>query len=85
MQKKKTITDVLAVSEPKAGCPADLQKTVIDYFSDKRSVIEMEELKLKGERGGEGGAASLPSEDKTKPAHNHKLTGSLIELFFIRS
>ena len=60
VQKKKTITDVLAVSEPKAGRPADLQKTVIDYFSDKRSVIEMEELKLKGERG-EGG---LPSEEK---------------------
>ncbi|CAL8341689.1 unnamed protein product [Boreogadus saida] len=46
-RKKKTITDVLAVSEPKAGCPADLQKIVIDYFSDKRSVIEKEELNLK--------------------------------------
>ncbi|CAL8266468.1 unnamed protein product [Lota lota] len=46
-RKKKTITDVLAVSEPKPGCPADLQNIVIEFFSDKRSVIEMEELKLK--------------------------------------
>lgn len=45
-KKKKTITDVLATSEPKAGCPADLQNMVLEYFSDKRSVIEMEELKL---------------------------------------
>ncbi|CAL8322815.1 unnamed protein product [Merluccius merluccius] len=46
-RKKKTITDVLAVSEPKPGCPADLQNIVNQYFSDKRSIIEMEELKLK--------------------------------------
>ncbi|KAJ3591636.1 hypothetical protein NHX12_006768 [Muraenolepis orangiensis] len=45
-RKKKTITDVLAVSEPKPGCPADLQNIVVQYFSDKRSVIEMEELQL---------------------------------------
>ncbi|KAG5833227.1 hypothetical protein ANANG_G00273690 [Anguilla anguilla] len=45
-RKKKTITDVLATSEPKAGSPADLQKLVHDHYSDKRSVIEMEELKL---------------------------------------
>ena len=51
VQKKKTITDVLAESEPKAGRPADLQKIVTDYYSDKRSVIEKEELKLTGERG----------------------------------
>ncbi|XP_042281588.1 protein CMSS1 isoform X2 [Thunnus maccoyii] len=45
-RKKKTITDVLASSEPKPGCPTDLQKLVAQYFSDKRSVIEQEELKL---------------------------------------
>uniref|UniRef100_UPI003AAE3A51 protein CMSS1 isoform X3 n=1 Tax=Centroberyx gerrardi TaxID=166262 RepID=UPI003AAE3A51 len=45
-RKKKTITDVLASSEPKPGCPADLQNLVTQYFSDKRSVIELEELKL---------------------------------------
>ncbi|XP_047457898.1 protein CMSS1 isoform X1 [Mugil cephalus] len=45
-KKKKTITDVLAASEPKPGCPADLQDLVTQHFSDKRSVIEQEELKL---------------------------------------
>ncbi|XP_071334485.1 protein CMSS1 isoform X2 [Trachinotus anak] len=45
-KRKKTITDVLATSEPKPGCPADLQNLVTQYFSDKRSVIEQEELKL---------------------------------------
>uniref|UniRef100_A0A4W6D946 Cms1 ribosomal small subunit homolog n=1 Tax=Lates calcarifer TaxID=8187 RepID=A0A4W6D946_LATCA len=45
-QKKKTITDVLATSEPKPGCPADLQNLITQHFSDKRSVIEQEELKL---------------------------------------
>ncbi|KAJ8253481.1 hypothetical protein GJAV_G00213420 [Gymnothorax javanicus] len=45
-RKKKTITDVLATSEPKAGTPADLQKLVHDYYSDKRSVIELEDLQL---------------------------------------
>ncbi|XP_019749995.1 protein CMSS1 isoform X1 [Hippocampus comes] len=45
-RKKKTITDVLAASEPKPGCPADLQNSLTLYFSDKRSVIEQEELKL---------------------------------------
>ncbi|KAJ8350327.1 hypothetical protein SKAU_G00254570 [Synaphobranchus kaupii] len=45
-RKKKTITDVLATSEPKAGSPADLQKLVHEHYSDKRSVIELEELKL---------------------------------------
>uniref|UniRef100_A0A3P9JGF9 Cms1 ribosomal small subunit homolog n=1 Tax=Oryzias latipes TaxID=8090 RepID=A0A3P9JGF9_ORYLA len=44
--KKKTITDVLASSDPKPGSPADLQDLVTLYFSDKRSVIELEELKL---------------------------------------
>ncbi|CAN9497548.1 unnamed protein product [Ophioblennius macclurei] len=45
-QKKKTITDVLAASEPKPGSPSDLQDLLLSYFSDKRSVIEQEELKL---------------------------------------
>uniref|UniRef100_A0A1A8H8I8 Cms1 ribosomal small subunit homolog n=1 Tax=Nothobranchius korthausae TaxID=1143690 RepID=A0A1A8H8I8_9TELE len=45
-RKKKTITDVLDSSELKPGCPADLQDLVSRYFSDKRSVIELEELKL---------------------------------------
>ncbi|RVE58274.1 hypothetical protein OJAV_G00207640 [Oryzias javanicus] len=45
-RKKKTITDVLASSELKPGSPADLQDLVTQYFSDKRSVIELEELKL---------------------------------------
>ncbi|XP_061647418.1 protein CMSS1 isoform X2 [Phyllopteryx taeniolatus] len=45
-RKKKTITDVLAASDPKPGCPADLQNFLAQYFSDKRSVIEQEELKL---------------------------------------
>ncbi|XP_070771216.1 protein CMSS1 [Enoplosus armatus] len=45
-RKKKTITDVLSSSEPKPGCPADLQNLVAQYFSDKLSVIEQEEVKL---------------------------------------
>eukprot|EP00066_Takifugu_rubripes_P017835 XP_011607101.1 PREDICTED: protein CMSS1 [Takifugu rubripes] len=45
-KKKKTITDVLASSKPKAGSPADLQNLVTQYFSDKRSVIEQEDLRL---------------------------------------
>ncbi|XP_034549661.1 protein CMSS1 [Notolabrus celidotus] len=45
-KKKKTITDVLSSTEPKPGCPSDLQGLITQYFSDKRSVIEQEELKL---------------------------------------
>uniref|UniRef100_M4A9X1 Cms1 ribosomal small subunit homolog n=1 Tax=Xiphophorus maculatus TaxID=8083 RepID=M4A9X1_XIPMA len=45
-RKKKTITDVLATSEPKPGNAADLQDLITRYYSDKRSVIELEELKL---------------------------------------
>ncbi|XP_062312538.1 protein CMSS1 isoform X2 [Osmerus eperlanus] len=45
-RRKKTITDVLATSEPKAGSPVDLQNLVVEHFSDKRSVIEMEDLNL---------------------------------------
>ncbi|XP_031725229.1 protein CMSS1 isoform X2 [Anarrhichthys ocellatus] len=45
-KRKKTITDVLSSSEPKPGSPADLQTLVTQYFADKLSVIEQEELKL---------------------------------------
>ncbi|XP_077473637.1 protein CMSS1 [Stigmatopora argus] len=45
-RKKKTITDVLAESDPKPGCPEDLQNFFMQYLSDKHSVIEREELKL---------------------------------------
>ncbi|KAM9343231.1 cell cycle control protein 50C-like isoform 2-T2 [Pholidichthys leucotaenia] len=57
-RKKKTITDVLATSEPKPGSPADLQDLVTQFFSDKRSVIEQEELKLQN-------SSFLPSNDMT--------------------
>lgn len=36
----------MSSSEPKPGSPADLQNLLTQYFSDKRSVIEQEELKL---------------------------------------
>ncbi|XP_072471476.1 protein CMSS1 isoform X2 [Notamacropus eugenii] len=42
----KKISDLLAKSEPKPGVPEDLQKLVMDQLSIKRSVIELEELKL---------------------------------------
>ncbi|XP_077583719.1 protein CMSS1 [Stigmatopora nigra] len=45
-RKKKTITDVLAASEPKPGCPLDLQDFFTQYLADNFSVIEREELKL---------------------------------------
>ncbi|CAH2219566.1 Hypothetical predicted protein [Pelobates cultripes] len=45
-RKKKTITDVLATSAPKAGTPEDLQNLMLQHFSNTRSVIELEELKL---------------------------------------
>ncbi|KAM8976170.1 protein CMSS1 isoform 1-T1 [Pelodytes ibericus] len=45
-RKKKTITDVLATSAPKAGTPEDLQSLLLEHFGNTRSVIELEELKL---------------------------------------
>ncbi|KAB0344663.1 hypothetical protein FD754_021589 [Muntiacus muntjak] len=45
-RKKKKITDILAKSEPKPGTPEDLQKLMKDYYSSRRSVIELEELTL---------------------------------------
>ncbi|KAI5621411.1 protein CMSS1 isoform X1, partial [Silurus asotus] len=44
--QKKTITDVLAASEPAPGSPADLQSLLQSHFSVTRSVIEQEELNL---------------------------------------
>ncbi|XP_063812325.1 protein CMSS1 [Pseudophryne corroboree] len=45
-RKKKTITDVLATSAPKAGTPEDLQKLVVQHYGKTRSQIELEDLKL---------------------------------------
>ncbi|KAM9486715.1 protein CMSS1 [Clarias gariepinus] len=45
-RKKKTITDVLATSEPAPGSPADLRSLMQSHFSVTRSVIEQEELNL---------------------------------------
>ncbi|XP_020013183.2 collagen alpha-1(VIII) chain isoform X4 [Castor canadensis] len=45
-RKKKKITDILAKSEPRPGTPEDLQKLIKDYYSNNRSVIELEELNL---------------------------------------
>lgn len=45
-KRKKKISDVLAKSAPKHAVPADLQQLVLQYFENKRSVIEMEELQL---------------------------------------
>ncbi|KAK2850307.1 hypothetical protein Q7C36_009090 [Tachysurus vachellii] len=45
-RKKKTITDVLATSEPAPGSPADLRSLLMSHFSNTRSVIEQEELEL---------------------------------------
>ncbi|GAA6077442.1 protein CMSS1 isoform X2, partial [Tachysurus ichikawai] len=42
----KTITDVLATSEPAPGSPADLRSLLQSHFSNTRSVIEQEELEL---------------------------------------
>ncbi|MEE6468297.1 hypothetical protein FKM82_008248 [Ascaphus truei] len=45
-RKKKTISDVLATSAPKPGVPEDLQTLIVQHFGSKRSVIELEDLKL---------------------------------------
>ncbi|XP_049641362.1 protein CMSS1 [Suncus etruscus] len=45
-RRKKKITDILAKSEPKPGTPEDLQQLMKDYYSSRRSVIELEELTL---------------------------------------
>uniref|UniRef100_A0A8C8RCV3 Cms1 ribosomal small subunit homolog n=1 Tax=Pelusios castaneus TaxID=367368 RepID=A0A8C8RCV3_9SAUR len=45
-RRKKKISDILAKSSPKPGVPEDLQKLLNQHFGTKRSVIELEELKL---------------------------------------
>ncbi|XP_019382770.1 PREDICTED: protein CMSS1-like [Gavialis gangeticus] len=45
-RRKKKISDVLAKSSPKPGVPEDLQNLLNRHFGTKRSVIELEELKL---------------------------------------
>ncbi|MBN3303499.1 CMS1 protein, partial [Amia calva] len=67
-RRKKKISNVLASSAPKPGCPADLQKLIEEDYSNKRSVIEMEELKL-------ADSCFLPSNDLT-----HSLSSFLKEI-----
>ncbi|NXG46679.1 CMS1 protein, partial [Psilopogon haemacephalus] len=55
---KKKISDILEKSTPKAGVPADLQNLLSQYFSENRSVIEKEELKLSD-------SCFLPANDLT--------------------
>ncbi|XP_060626707.2 protein CMSS1 isoform X1 [Anolis sagrei] len=57
-RRKKKITDILAKSSPKPGVPEDLQKLLNEHFGAKRSVIELEELKLPD-------ACFLPANDLT--------------------
>ncbi|XP_062982965.1 protein CMSS1 isoform X2 [Elgaria multicarinata webbii] len=57
-KRKKKISDFLAKSSPKPGTPADLQKLLNEHFGAKRSVIELEELKLPD-------ACFLPANDLT--------------------
>ncbi|XP_025069622.1 protein CMSS1 [Alligator sinensis] len=45
-RRKKKISDVLAKSSLKPGVPEDLQNLLNRHFGTKRSVIELEELKL---------------------------------------
>ncbi|NXY83472.1 CMS1 protein, partial [Alcedo cyanopectus] len=55
---QKKISDILEESAPKPGVPADLQNLLHHHFSEKRSVIEMEELKLSD-------SCFLPANDLT--------------------
>ncbi|XP_044298674.1 protein CMSS1 isoform X2 [Varanus komodoensis] len=57
-RRKKKISDMLAKSSPKPGSPEDLQQLLKDHFGAKRSVIELEELKLPD-------ACFLPANDLT--------------------
>ncbi|XP_008106030.1 protein CMSS1 isoform X1 [Anolis carolinensis] len=57
-RRKKKISDILAKSSPKPGVPEDLQKLLNEHFGAKRSVIELEELKLSD-------ACFLPANDLT--------------------
>ncbi|XP_035396591.1 protein CMSS1 isoform X7 [Cygnus atratus] len=57
-RKKKKISDVLEKSSPKPGVPEDLQNLLSQHFGAKRSVIEIEELKLSD-------SCFLPANDLT--------------------
>ncbi|XP_065598122.1 protein CMSS1 isoform X1 [Cyrtonyx montezumae] len=57
-RKKKKISDILEKSPPKPGVPEDLQNLLSQHFGTKRSVIEIEELKLPD-------ACFLPANDLT--------------------
>uniref|UniRef100_A0ACB8FI97 Cms1 ribosomal small subunit n=1 Tax=Sphaerodactylus townsendi TaxID=933632 RepID=A0ACB8FI97_9SAUR len=57
-RRKKKISDILAQSAPKPGTPEDVKKLLKEHFGAKRSVIELEELKLPD-------ACFLPPNDLT--------------------
>ncbi|XP_069504828.1 protein CMSS1 [Ambystoma mexicanum] len=67
-RRKKKISDILAKSAPMRGVPGDLQKLLVQHFENKRSVIEMEELRLPEE-------CFLPPSDST-----HTLSSYLKEI-----
>ncbi|XP_060090580.1 protein CMSS1 isoform X2 [Heteronotia binoei] len=57
-RRRKKISDILAKSSPKPGTPEDVKKLLNEHFGAKRSVIELEELKLPD-------ACFLPPNDLT--------------------
>ncbi|XP_048350425.1 protein CMSS1 isoform X2 [Sphaerodactylus townsendi] len=57
-KRRKKISDILAQSAPKPGTPEDVKKLLKEHFGAKRSVIELEELKLPD-------ACFLPPNDLT--------------------
>ncbi|XP_054829276.1 protein CMSS1 isoform X2 [Eublepharis macularius] len=57
-RRKKKISDILAKSAPKPGTPEDVKKLLNEHFGAKRSMIELEELKLPD-------ACFLPPNDLT--------------------
>ncbi|ETE66229.1 hypothetical protein L345_07998, partial [Ophiophagus hannah] len=64
----KKISDLLTETVPKPGVPADVQKMLNEHFGAKRSVIELEELKLPD-------SCFLPANDLT-----HSFTSYLKEI-----
>ncbi|KGL75440.1 Protein CMSS1, partial [Tinamus guttatus] len=92
-RKKKKISDILEKSAPKPGVPKDLQDLLSQHFATRRSVIEIEELKLSD-------SCFLPANDLThsfssylkeicpkwaKLRKNHKETKSLVMLVICSS
>ncbi|XP_068816493.1 protein CMSS1 isoform X7 [Struthio camelus] len=92
-RRKKKISDILEKSTPKAGVPEDLLNLLSQHFGAKRSVIEMEELKLSD-------SCFLPANDLThsfssylkeicpkwaKLRKNHKETKSVVMLVICSS